>query len=34
MGKVVLNTEIRVRTGTKKWEFLVPSTYKWNNNNA
>jgi hypothetical protein len=24
MGKVKLNTEIRVRTGTKKWEYLVP----------
>jgi len=34
MGKVLLNSEIRVRTGTKKWEHLVPKTYKWNNNNA
>lgn len=32
MGRVKLNTEIRVRTGTKKWEHLVPKTYNWNNN--
>jgi hypothetical protein len=32
MGKVLLNTEIRVRTGTKKWEYLVPTTFNWNNN--
>jgi len=24
MGRIKLNTEIRVRTGTKKWEYLVP----------
>lgn len=34
MGRILLNTEIRVRTGTKKWEYLVPTTYNWNNNNA
>lgn len=32
MGRIKLNTEIRVRTGTKKWEHLVPKTYNWNNN--
>lgn len=32
MGRIKLNTELRVRTGTKKWEYLVPTTYKWNNN--
>jgi hypothetical protein len=30
MGRTQLNTEIRVRTGTKKWEHLVPKTYNWN----
>jgi hypothetical protein len=30
MGRVKLNTEIRVRTGTKKWEYLVPYTFNWN----
>jgi hypothetical protein len=30
MGRVKLNTELRVRTGTKKWEHLVPKTYNWN----
>lgn len=34
MGRVLLNSEIRVRTGTKKWEYLVPKTYNWKNNNA
>jgi hypothetical protein len=34
MGRILLNTEIRVRTGTKKWEHLVPKTYNWNNKNA
>ena len=32
MGRIKLNTEIRVRTGIKKWEHLVPKTYNWNNN--
>ena len=32
MGRIKLNTEIRVRTGTKKWEYLVPKTYNWNKN--
>jgi len=32
MGRIKLNTELRVRTGTKKWEHLVPKTYNWNNN--
>jgi len=30
MGRIKLNTELRVRTGTKKWEHLVPKTYNWN----
>ncbi len=34
MGRVLLNSEIRVRTGTKKWEYLVPKTYNWKNNDA
>lgn len=34
MGRVLLNSEIRVRTGTKKWEYLVPKTYNWKNDNA
>ena len=29
MGRIKLNSEIRVRTGTKKWEHLVPKTYNW-----
>ncbi len=34
MGRILLNSEIRVRTGTKKWEFLVPKTFNWKNDNA
>lgn len=34
MGRILLNSEIRVRTGTKKWEYLVPKTYNWKNDNA
>lgn len=34
MGRILLNSEIRVRTGTKKWQYLVPNTYNWKNKNA
>lgn len=34
MGRILLNNEIRVRTGTKKWQYLVPKTYNWNNKDA
>ena len=34
MGRILLNSEIRVRTGTKKWEYLVPITYNGNKKDA
>jgi len=34
MGRQLLNSEVRVRTGTKKWENLVPTTYNWKKDNA